>query len=114
MALKLTEEAARDDMTDREIAKILGGLIGSLVQMAEVKDVRNAVRWWAQKDEAWAPFFEVERAMEAVVAKYGEEKLEQVYQEGRKARHDGKKSDECGYDDPVLAGYWQQGYGLSS
>ena len=41
------------NLTDRECCKILGGLIGGLATVANLDDVRNAVRWWADTDEAW-------------------------------------------------------------
>lgn len=51
--MALDTQAARTDLTDRECAKILGGLLGSLIQMAPAETVRQAVRWWAESDEAW-------------------------------------------------------------
>jgi len=51
---KLSTMAARTDLTDREASKLLGSLIGGLLDMAPVEEVRNAVRWWAENDEAWA------------------------------------------------------------
>ena len=50
---KLSTEPARTDLTDREVAKILGSLIGGLCTMADERTVRNAVRWWSESDEAW-------------------------------------------------------------
>lgn len=44
---------ARTDLTDRECSKIIGGLIGSLCQMADEQAVRRAVRFWAETDELW-------------------------------------------------------------
>ncbi len=35
-------------------ARLLGGVIGSLVTVAGVETTREAVRWWAETDEAWA------------------------------------------------------------
>lgn len=43
----------RNDLTDRECASILGGVIGTLAGMADREAVRNAVRWWAETDQAW-------------------------------------------------------------
>lgn len=48
---KLDTREARKDLTDRECAKLLGGTIGSLAQMADVKDIRRAVSWWASLSE---------------------------------------------------------------
>lgn len=109
---KLTEDAARDDLTDREIAKILGGLVGSLVQMAEVEDVRNAFRWWAQSDEAWTMFYQAESAGKAILEKYGEDVLNKAYDDGRKAKKDGRPLSDNPYQDPVLVNYWNSGYGI--
>jgi hypothetical protein len=54
---KLDPRPARKDLTSREIAKLLGGNLGSLLQMAKPSDVRDAVRWWAQvSDEEWQFF----------------------------------------------------------
>jgi hypothetical protein len=44
----------RHDMTDRECAGILGGLIAGLAQLAPIDQVRNALAWWAETDEPWA------------------------------------------------------------
>jgi hypothetical protein len=43
-------------VTDREIACILGSLIGGLATYCGVDKVRRAVRWWAETDEAWNAF----------------------------------------------------------
>ncbi len=50
----LDEQPARTDLTSREVAKILGGLVGCLIQMTENADVvRDAFKWWAETDAAW-------------------------------------------------------------
>lgn len=46
-------EPARTDLTDRECAKLLGGIIGSLCQMTTPETVRAAVQYWAQTDAVW-------------------------------------------------------------
>lgn len=51
--IKLDPHESRQ-LTDRECAKILGGTVGALLDMAPPSAVRNAVRWWAETDEAWA------------------------------------------------------------
>ena len=51
--MSLSPQAARTDLTDRECAKLLGALIGGLCQQASPQTVRDAVRWWAEADEAW-------------------------------------------------------------
>lgn len=43
----------RTDLTDRECAKLLGGIIGSLCQMTTPETVRAAVEHWAQTDASW-------------------------------------------------------------
>lgn len=50
---KLSPQAARTDLTDRECTKLIGGLIGGLCQMSDPQTVRDAIRWWAESDEAW-------------------------------------------------------------
>jgi hypothetical protein len=55
MGLKkpLSKETCRTDLTDRECASVLGGVIGTLASMSDIATLRNAVRWWAETDEAW-------------------------------------------------------------
>lgn len=59
MSKPLSPEPART-LTDRECVKILGGTIGGLVDMADVETVRNAVRWWAESEDGWTIFAELE------------------------------------------------------
>lgn len=49
----LSPNAARTNLTDRECTKLLSGCIGSLLQMASLDDVRNAVRWFTDNEEFW-------------------------------------------------------------
>lgn len=49
----LSQEPRRCDLTDRECASIIGGLLGSLSQNSNLETVRNTVRWWAENDKAW-------------------------------------------------------------
>lgn len=53
MSINLDPRPARTDLTSRECSKLLGGMIGNLSQMASLLDIRTAVRWWAETDEAW-------------------------------------------------------------
>lgn len=53
MKYPLSQAPRRQDLTDRECASLIGGLLGSMVQNADIESVRNAVRWWAETDEAW-------------------------------------------------------------
>ena len=74
--MALSNEPGRTDMTDRECACLLGGLIGSLVQMADRDTVRRAVRFWANTDGIWDSFPKTAEAakrvaIEAVMAKMG-------------------------------------------
>jgi hypothetical protein len=50
---KLDERPARTDLTSREIAKLLGGFFGALLQMTDVDEIATAVQWWHQTPEAW-------------------------------------------------------------
>jgi hypothetical protein len=53
----ISEEAIRDlapgDLTQRECEKIIGGLLGGLMHMTDIRLLRAAVRWWADSEEAW-------------------------------------------------------------
>jgi hypothetical protein len=55
MVSKLDSRPTRQ-LTSRECAKILGATIGGLCDMASVEDVRVAVRWWIETEDAWLPF----------------------------------------------------------
>jgi glycosyltransferase involved in cell wall biosynthesis len=65
----LTTKARRTDLTDRELASILGGLIGGLCDSADIDDIRNAVRWWAETDEAWEEFKSMRQMMKELSIK---------------------------------------------
>ncbi len=62
--IKLDDRPARTDLTNREITKILGGVIGGLVHLSDIKTVRESMRWWAEQDEAWEQFELLLRYME--------------------------------------------------
>ncbi len=49
----LSPKPRRTDFTDREFCNIIGGLLGGLTHAGEIDDLRNAVRWWAETDQAW-------------------------------------------------------------
>ena len=55
-SISLAKTPARTDLTDRECAKLIGGMLGGLTQMADVETVRAAVRWWAETDDVWKEF----------------------------------------------------------
>lgn len=69
---------ARKDMTDREVAKILAGLMGGLLNMTTLDAIKNAVRWWANTPEAWAIFEAVERSVDTAVAEATAEPKEKM------------------------------------
>ena len=50
----LDTRPARTDLTSRECSKLIGGMIGTLCQMAPMENVRTAIKWWAQTDAAWS------------------------------------------------------------
>lgn len=59
----------RRDLTSRECANIIGGLLGSLhIQaLADPTAVREAVRWWAARsDEEWKALADLARAQAAM------------------------------------------------
>lgn len=72
--------AARTDLTDRECAKLIGGLIGVLCQMADVETVRRSVVWWAETEEAW-------KFMQAVETAAATDELARSFIERMKQEH---------------------------
>lgn len=70
----LDPRPARTDLTSREFARILGGLLGGLILLGDLGDLREAVRWWAETDAAWQGFEKmkaspfIRKAMESVVS----------------------------------------------
>lgn len=59
--VKLDPNPARTDLTSREIAKLLGGFIGGLIEMAEVDEIEAAVKWWAENPEVWDHFQKIKK-----------------------------------------------------
>lgn len=55
----LDPREARKDLTDRECAKLIGGAIGCLLDMADRATVLRAIAWWAENAELC--IFEIER-----------------------------------------------------
>lgn len=47
-------DMARVSFSERDCAKLLGVMIGMLVDMAPLENVRAAVKWWAENDNPWA------------------------------------------------------------
>jgi len=39
-------------LTDRECAKLLGSLLGGMLGMSSLENVRAAIEWWAKHPEA--------------------------------------------------------------
>jgi len=62
MAEPLDPKPPREDLTDRECVKLIGACLGGLVQMANIDDVRRAVRWWFETDEAWTYLAQMDAA----------------------------------------------------
>lgn len=52
-APELSTVEARTDLTSRECAKLLGAMIGGLLQMAPLEEIRCAVRWLDVEDAYW-------------------------------------------------------------
>lgn len=50
---ELDPRPLRKDLTSRECASLIGALLGSLVTFADIDDVRSALAWWAENDDAW-------------------------------------------------------------
>lgn len=52
--MKLDDRPARIDLTDRECAKLIGGIVGCLLQMSDQQTVRQALQWWIDlPDKYW-------------------------------------------------------------
>jgi hypothetical protein len=61
----LDPRPARTDLTDRECARIIGGLLGSLSGIAfDAATVRRAVRFWADTDELWVMMEDQQQQLE--------------------------------------------------
>ena len=72
--MKLDTREVRTDLTDRECAKLLGGLIGSLLQVSERGAVRRAVQWWAARDAAtWTELGDTAEALRDLTRRRGPE-----------------------------------------
>ena len=54
---ELSVQPSRTDLTDRECARLLGAVLSGLCLMADKQSVRDAVRWWAESDEAWRAMY---------------------------------------------------------
>lgn len=68
MPEKLDSQAARTDLTDRECAKLIGGTVGVLMEMADPDVVRRGLRWWANLTDAqWTEFCAAGRSVVAAL-----------------------------------------------
>jgi len=54
--VKLDPRPYRQDLTDRECAKLLGAVIGGLCESAGVDTVKRAIDWWSQNESCWGTF----------------------------------------------------------
>lgn len=54
--MALDTRPARNDLTSRECAKLIGGLLSSLCDQASIEEVKEAVDWWSQNQTAWDAF----------------------------------------------------------
>lgn len=68
--VKLDPNKARTDLTSREIAKLLGGFIGGLIEMAELDEIETAVKWWAENPEAWEHFEKIKEEMKSLYSNH--------------------------------------------
>lgn len=50
---KLDPRSARTDLTSRELSKLLGGFLGTLIQLADVEAIKTAMQWWIETPTAW-------------------------------------------------------------
>ena len=60
-------------LTDRECTRILGGVIGGLMTMADGDTVRAAMRWWVDSDASWEVMKAQHDAAQAQGVKMAEE-----------------------------------------
>jgi hypothetical protein len=66
MPIKLDKREARNDLTDREVAKIICGTLYSLVDLSDIETIKRAVQWIAEHDEVWQQMEMIKRTFEAV------------------------------------------------
>jgi hypothetical protein len=59
-------------LTVEQCARLLGSLIGGLIQASDVQTVRSAVRWWASKhaEEVWDSCVELSSSEEITFEKF--------------------------------------------
>jgi hypothetical protein len=62
--MPLDTRPARKDLTDRECATLIGGLIGSLAQVAPIENIRRALQWWLEHEQPWREIEEFSRLMQ--------------------------------------------------
>jgi hypothetical protein len=54
--MALDTRPPRNDLTSRECAKLIGGLLGGLCEQASIEDVKQAIDWWSRNESAWNAF----------------------------------------------------------
>lgn len=62
--IQLDSRPTRTDLTDRECAKLIGGILTALVQMADVETIRRATRFLVEQEGLWQMFAELKAAMD--------------------------------------------------
>lgn len=70
MRVKLDPNEARTDLTSREVAKLLGGFIGGMTEMAALDEIQTAVKWWAETPEAWEELEKINELKEVMKQNY--------------------------------------------
>lgn len=63
---KLDKREARTDLTSRECAKLIGGMLSGLAGMARAGEIKLALSWWAQHPEVVDAMFAHAGQLEAV------------------------------------------------
>ena len=48
---KLDKRPARTDLTSRECSKLIGGIVGTLAEMAGAHEIKTAIAWWDRHPE---------------------------------------------------------------
>jgi hypothetical protein len=54
--MSLDTRPARNDLTSRECAKLIGGLLASLCEQASIEEVKEAVDSWSRNQTVWDAF----------------------------------------------------------
>lgn len=54
-------------LTSRECERLIGSLVGGLTALADISDIRVAIKWWAENDDAWEMVGLIPRQTERVM-----------------------------------------------